>query len=99
MSERAAGGIRDRVLAGFEPAHRAHDVAEADAPTLARQAIAATRAADADEDALAHQLLQHRLEIAAGDALALGDLDRTDRRSAAVIGDVEHGLDREQEFL
>ena len=47
----------------------------------------------------AHQLLQHRFEIAARDALALGDLGRAHRRGAAVIGDVEHRLDREEQFL
>src|SRR6266704_4651555 len=61
--------------------------------------MAAARAADADEDAVAHQLLQHRFEIAARDALALGDLRRTDRGGAPVIGDVEHRLDREQQLL
>src|SRR5207253_10601341 len=72
MTERAAGGIADRVFAGFEMAHRAHDVAEADAAALLRQAIAAARPADPDEDALAHQFLQHRLEIAPRDPLARG---------------------------
>src|SRR5258706_443571 len=99
MAERAPRRIADRVLAGFEVAHGAHDVAEADAAALPRQPIAAARPADADEDTFAHQLLQHRFEIAPRDAFALGDLDRAHRRGAAVIGDVEHCLDREQEFL
>ena len=80
-------------------AHGAHDIAEADAAPLARQAIAAARAADADQDAVPHQLLQNRFEIAARDALALGDLGRAHRRPAAIIGDVEHRLDREQQLL
>src|SRR6185437_6146536 len=99
MAQRAAGGVIDRVVAGFELAHRAHDVAEADPPPLARQAIAAARPAYADEDAVAHQFLQHRLEIAARDALPRGDFRRAHRHGAAVIGDVEHRLDREEKFL
>src|SRR5438132_5675272 len=99
VPERAARRVADRVLPGFELAHRAHDIAEADSAALARQAIATARAADANKDLLAHQLLEHRLEIAPRDAFALGDLGRTDRRRTPVIGDVEHRLDREQELL
>src|SRR5216684_4477939 len=99
MPERASRRVADRVLAGFELAYRAHDIAEADAAALAGLAIAAARTADPDEDLLAHQFLQHRFEITARDALALGDLGRTDRGGAPVIGDVEHRLDREQELL
>src|SRR5229473_6799330 len=99
MPEGAAGRVADRVLAGFELAYRAHDVAEADAAALPGQAIAAARAADPNEDLLAHQLLQHRFEITARDAFALGDLGRTDRGGAPVIGDVEHRLDRVEELL
>ncbi len=80
MTERAAGRVGDRVLRGLEPPQRAHDVAEADAPPLAGQPIAAARAADPDKDLVPHQLLQHRLEVAAGNALARGDLGRTHRR-------------------
>src|ERR1700736_4103247 len=36
MAERAAGGVADRILGGFEPTHRANDVTEADPPPLAR---------------------------------------------------------------
>ncbi len=53
MAELTAGRVADRVLAGFEMAHGAHDVAEADAAPLPRQAIAAAGAADSPEDALA----------------------------------------------
>src|SRR5579864_1583096 len=57
MTEGAAGRVADRVFGGFEVAHGAHDVAEADAAALACKPIAAGGAADADEDAVAHQLL------------------------------------------
>ena len=78
------------------PAHRSDDVAKADPTPLPRQSIAAARATDPEQDLVAHQLLQHRLEIAARDALALGDLRRAHRHLSAVVGDVEHRLDREQ---
>src|SRR6266567_3930074 len=99
MPKRASRRVADRVLAGFELSHRAHNVAEADAAAFPGQTIAAAWAADPNEDLLAHQLLQHRFEIAARDAFALGDLGRTNRGGAPVIGDVEHRLDREQELL
>src|SRR5262249_16053889 len=50
MAESTAGRVADRILGGFEPAHRTHDVTEADPPALARQTIAAARAADPEED-------------------------------------------------
>src|SRR6185295_7251954 len=99
MAEGAPRWIADRVFAGFEVTQGAHDIAEADAATLPGQAVAAAGPADADKDALAHQLLQHRFEIAPRDAFALGDLDRTDRGDAPVIGDVEDRLDRKQELF
>src|SRR5690242_15152436 len=73
MTERAARRVVDRIVAGLQLAHRANDVAEADAPPLARQAIAAARSPYADKDAVAHQLLQHRLQIAPWDTLPGGD--------------------------
>src|ERR1043166_6414789 len=41
-----------------------HDIADRNAPPLARQAIAAARPAHALQDSGAHQLLHHLLEIA-----------------------------------
>src|SRR5262249_709707 len=73
VAEGATGRVIDRVLGGFELPHGAHDIAETDPPPLARQAIAAARAADPEQDFAPNQLLQHRLEIAAWDSLALGD--------------------------
>src|SRR5689334_18781833 len=60
VPEFAAGRIAHRVLAGFELAHRAHDVSEADPAALARETVATARAANADQHAVAHQLLQDR---------------------------------------
>src|SRR6266403_1220148 len=34
MAKGAAGGVADRILGGFEPAHRTNDVTEADPPPL-----------------------------------------------------------------
>src|SRR5258708_15923649 len=99
MAERAAGWIADRVLGGAEFAHRAHDVANADPAALARQPVAAARAANTDQDAVPHQLLQYRFQIAARDALALGDVRGTYRGRAAIVCDVEHRLDRKQKLL
>src|SRR5580700_7318471 len=39
MSERASRGVLYRILAGFQLAYRAHDIAEADPAALPRQAI------------------------------------------------------------
>src|SRR6266446_9139609 len=55
MAKGAAGGVADRILGGFEPAHRANDVTEADTAPLARQTIAAARALDPEEDLVADQ--------------------------------------------
>src|SRR5258708_4750569 len=60
-----AGGVADRILGGFEPAHRTNDVTEADPPPLACQTIAAARASDPEKDLVPDQFLQHRLEVAA----------------------------------
>src|SRR5512142_1242918 len=68
--ELGTGVLRDRILAALERLHDAHDLADADAPPLARQAIAAAWTAHAREDPGAHQLLQHGLEIATRNALA-----------------------------
>src|SRR5437868_3528849 len=99
VAELGAGGIGDRILARLEIADDADDLAERDAAPLARQPIAATRAARAGEDAAAHELLQHLLEIAPRDALAFGDLARLHRYGAGVVGDVEHRLDGEEHLL
>src|SRR5205814_8441781 len=74
MAERAARRVGNRIFRGLEPAQRAHDVAEADAPPLAGETIAAARAANPKQDLVADQLLQHRLEVAARNALTLGYL-------------------------
>src|SRR5207253_8105090 len=99
MAKSAAGGVADRILGGFEPAHRTNDVAEADPTPLARQTIATARASDPKEDLVSDQLLQHRLKIAAEYSFTLGNLGRTHRHLAAVIGDVEHRLDSEKQLL
>src|SRR6185312_12451494 len=62
--ELGAGLLLKRVLAAFERAHHARDLADADAPPFAREAIAAARPAHAGEHASPHELLQHLLEIA-----------------------------------
>src|SRR5579883_3190222 len=62
VAEHAAGRIADRIFGGLKPAHDADDLAKADAPPLAGEPIAAARTADADKNAVPHQLLQHRLE-------------------------------------
>src|SRR5262249_33157905 len=54
---------------------------------------------NAQKDLIANQFLEYRLEIAARDALPLGDFGRTHRGLATVIGDVEHRLDRKHQFL
>src|ERR1700757_3607009 len=77
MAKRAAGGVADRILGGFEPAHRTNDVAEANPPPLARQSIAAARAADSEKDLVPHQLLQHRFEITARYPFTVGNLGGT----------------------
>src|SRR5437764_10856852 len=73
MTERAAGRVGDRIFRGLEPAQRTHDVAEADAPALAGEPIAAAGASDPEKDLVPHQLLQYRLQIAARNPLALGN--------------------------
>ena len=99
MPEGAAGRVADRILGGLEPADRADNITEANPPPLARQAIAAARAANPEQDLVPHQLLQDRLEITARDPFALGNLGRSHRHLAAVVGDVEHRLDCEKQFL
>src|SRR5580704_16225459 len=99
MTERAAAFRLDRIFDGFEFAHGAHDIADADPPPLARQAIAAARPPDPDQHLAAHQLLQYGLQVAARNALARRDLSRPHRRGATVIGDIEDRLDREEELF
>src|SRR5271166_1936124 len=99
MAKRAASRIRDRVFCGFQSAHRAHDIAEADAAAFPRQAIAAGWATNADQDPVAHQFLQNRLEVAARDTLTRRDFRRTNWDGATIIGNVEYRLDREQELF
>src|SRR5579859_3477233 len=97
--ELGTGVLRDRVLAALQRLHHAHDLAHGDPPALAREPIAAARTAHAREDAGAHQLLQHGLEIATRNALATRDLGRLLGQRARVIGDVQHRFDRKQELL
>src|SRR5262249_31547863 len=99
MPKDAAGRVADRVLRGFERTDRTYNVAEADTPSLARQAVAAGWAADPKQDLVPHQLLQYRLEIPARDPLALSNLRRSHWHLAAVVGDVQHCLDCEEQFL
>ncbi len=73
-----------------------HHIADPDAPPLARQAIAAARAAHALQDARAHQLLHHLFQIALRHALAGGDLLGLHRFGPRVVGDVDHRLERQQ---
>ena len=53
-----------RLVGVLDGAGGAQDVVGGDAPALARELVAAARPADAFEDAVAHQRLQHRLEMA-----------------------------------
>ena len=99
MPERAAGRVRDRVFRALEPAQCSDDVAEADPPSLPGEPIAATGATDTEKDLVPDQLLQHRLQIAARNALALRNIGGTNRRVTAIVRDVEHRLDGEQQFL
>ena len=52
-------------------AGRAQNIVGGDAALLARELIAAMRAADALENAVAHQRLQHRLEMPRRQAVAI----------------------------
>src|SRR5215469_7653844 len=93
MAERAAGGVGHRVFRALEPAQGTDDIAEADPPSLPGEPIAPAGAADAEKDLVPDQFLKHRLEIAARNALALGNLRRANRRVAAIVSNVEHRLD------
>src|SRR5215469_10550832 len=99
MAERASRGVADRIFRGFEPLQRPHDVAEAYPPPFTRQTIAATWTSDAKKDLIPDQFLEHRLEVAARDALPLGNLRGAHGGLTTVVGDVEHRLDSEQQFL
>ena len=67
--------------------------------SVAAQAIAAARTALAVQDAGAHQVLQDLLEIALGNALALGDVAAAHRVLADMERHVEHRFDREHRLL
>ena len=54
----------------------AQDFGGGDALALARELVAAARAAHAPEDALVHQRLQHRLEMARRQAVTRRELAR-----------------------
>ena len=56
----------------LDVAGSAQDVVGGDAAPLARQFVAAARAADALQDALADQGLQHRLQMARRQVVAVG---------------------------
>src|SRR6202789_578579 len=83
------------VVDGFR---HAHHIADRNAPALAREAVAAARAAHALEHAGAHQLLHHLLEIALRHALARGDLLGLHGLGTRVERDVDHRLERQQGF-
>ncbi len=95
---RPARGL-DRIRHALELAHRAHDLAYGNPPPLARQLVSALRPAMSGQDSAAHQMLQNLLQVAARNALAARYVARLHRLRAAIIGDVEHGLDREQQSL
>ena len=63
---------------------------------LARELIAAARAADAVEDSLMHQRLQHRLEMARRQIVARRELARRHRPLARIERDVDDRSDGEQ---
>ena len=65
---------------------------------LARQFVAAARAADAFEDAVVHQRLQHRLEMARRQLVAGGQGLGRDRPPSAVERDVDDGGDGQKAF-
>ena len=90
-----AVALAGRVACAFQIAHDADDLAHGDASALARQAVAAARAALAGEDVLVHQLLEHLFQITPRDALTPGDIGRAHWPGAGVIGDVDDGLDGE----
>src|SRR5260370_36320633 len=88
MAELTAGRVADRVLAGFEMAHGAHDVAEADAAALPRQPVAAAGAWGSSDNGLAHRLLQHRFLGAGRGGFTFGDLGLGERDGDALSGSV-----------
>ena len=92
-------GRRQRRLARHLGAARgAHDVLGADVVLLARELIAAVRPADTAQDAVAHQRLQHRLEMARRQLVARGKRLGRNRAIARVHGDVDDGGECEDAF-
>ena len=78
-------------IGGAEADRGAHDLAERDAAALARQFVAAARAAHALEDLGVDEALQQRLQMARRQAMARGERLGGDRRGARMQGDVDDG--------
>src|SRR4029077_13007300 len=74
----------------------AQDVGDADALSLARELIAAVRAADAEKDALVHQRLQHRFEMPRREVVTRGELSRGNGAYARVQRNIDNSGDGEQ---
>ena len=97
--QRRAVAVAGLVPVIVEGRDHAGDLADADAPALARQPIAAARAARSLENLSPHQPLHDLLEVALRDALALGDLAALHRIGAGLIGDVDHRLERKEKLF
>ena len=76
----------------------AQDFVGGDAALLARELIAAARSAHASEDAVAHQRLQHRLEMARRQPMAGRQRLGGDRPATRIEGDVDDGGDGQDAF-
>src|SRR5262245_14319083 len=99
MGERRADRHVVRLGLGLALAYHTHDLAQGDSRSVAAKPVTAARAALAVQDAGAHQMLQDLLEIAFGNALALGDVARAHRMVADMERHVEYRLDRKHRFL
>ena len=86
-AEFGSGGLVG-VLGG---AGGAQDVLGADAPVLAREFVAAVRPAHAAQDAVAHQRLQNRFEMARRQLMARRQRLGRDRPAAGVDRHIDHG--------
>ena len=73
-----------------------HHITDGNAAAFPRQAVAAARTAHAFENAGAHQLLHHLLQITLWHALAGGDFLGLHRLGPCIEGDVDHRLQRQQ---
>ena len=76
----------------------AQDIIGRHLPAFARQRVAAARAADAFEDTVANQSLQHRLEMPRRQAMPLGQRLRRNRALARPQCHVDDGGNSQDSF-